>query len=162
MKNGTKLMAGVLTAGLLAGGGTTAAVLAGGATAAATAATTATSATSAPSFVPFPLQQLVDNGTITQAQATAIHNALYQYVEQHGPASGWTGTTPPVLEPGPLATVLGQLVKNGTITQAQANAITSAISAQVKAHFGSRPWGPGYGPMMGTTGFTPPWAGSSS
>ena len=160
-----KLASGVLAVSVLAGGGAAAALLAGGVSASAAPSTAATTATSGPSFVPFPLQQLVENGTITQVQTAAVHNAMFQYVQDNRPAFGSSGTTPPMLEPnGPLASVLAQLVKNDTITQAEATAITKALSSQASAHFGSGPgaasaFGP---PMMGASGFVPPWASSSS
>ena len=153
----TKVTAGVLAAGVLAGGGTAVALLTGGANASATVPA-ATATATAPSFVPFPLQQLVDNATITQAQASALHAALFQYVQTNRPAFGST-STPPVLAPnGPLQTVLGQLVKNGTITQAQASAITNAMSSWANTHFATMPGTTGTNAphmMMGGSGIAP-------
>lgn len=163
-----KLIAGLAAAGILAGGGTAAAVITAGGPAAAASTVAATSSTPA---VPAssPLGTLVANGTITQAQADAVQNALITYMRAHWQdiRDHWSASTPPMLTAnGPLQTVLGQLVHNGTITQSQATAITNAVTAQVKAHWGNGP-GAGYGPgMMGGYGpgmmGGPPRAGSSS
>jgi hypothetical protein len=111
-----KLLAGLATVSFLAGGtGTTAlAVVSAPAAAASTAAV-------APSTSRWhdhgPLESLVAKGTITKAQAIAIHNALVTYVRGH-----WRSA---------LDTVLGPLVKNHTITQAQANAVITAFSQRM-------------------------------
>lgn len=160
-----KFAAGVVVAGVLAGGGTAAAVLAGSAPAMAEGTTIAAAATTpAPSCVPVPLQGLVGNGTITQAQATAVHDALFAYVQANRPVPGTNATASPMLAPnGALQTVLGQLVSNGTITEAQASAITDAMSSHANARVGA-----GFGmhagnglPRMGMSGFGPPWASGS-
>jgi len=144
----TKLVAALAAGAILAGGGTAAALAAGTAQAAPSATTVAASATTAP-FVCAPLTSLVDSGTITEAQATAVQNALFQYMSAHRPAFG-SGDTAPALQPnGPVTTVLAQLVKDGTITQAQATAITNVVQQQARAHWGNGPGASGnYGPGM--------------
>ncbi len=156
-----KVSAGLLAASVLAGGGTAGALLSGGVATAAAAPTIA--ATS--SFVPYPLQRLVASGTITQAQASAIHDALCAAVQANAPAfGGRRALSPPVAANGALASALAPLVKNGTITQAQATAITDAFSAQMNAHFGmGRARGGGFGPFaMGGSGYGPPWLSTSA
>lgn len=111
------------------------------------------------------LQQLVDNGTITQAQVTALRQAMLSYMEKNGPPFGWFGsgstTAPRLAANGQLAKVLAQLVKEGTFTQAQANAVTNALCARANARFATR-LGGGYGPQWAReAGFAPPWATSS-
>jgi polyhydroxyalkanoate synthesis regulator phasin len=145
-----KLMAGLAAAGVLAGGGSAAALIAAGAPASAanTPAVASASATQVPAYGP--LGSLVAKGTITQAQATAIHNALVKYWQDHGqpPRGQCQDGTPAVLAPGgALATVLGQLVKDGTITQSQASAVTTAFTQWVQAPHGYRN-GPGDGRGM--------------
>lgn len=186
---GKKLAGGIAVAAVLIGGGTAAALTttAGTATARTVAATSATPVVPASS----PLGALVARGTITRAQADAVHNALYTYMRAHRQEvrDHRSATTPPMLATnGPLQTVLGQLVENHTISQAQATAITSAITEQVREHWRNGPgagygpgrmagYGPGrmagYGPGAagygpGAAGYGPgmmggsPWAGSSS
>jgi hypothetical protein len=116
-----KLLAGLAAAGLLAGGGgATALAAAGASAAAASTVAVAPSASKAPECGP--LGPLVANGTITHAQAVAIHNAFINYVRDH-----WRKV---------IDTVLGQLVKNRTITKAQASAVTSAITESVEKYRG--------------------------
>jgi len=110
-----KLLAGLAAVSFLgAGGGTTALAVVG-----APAAAASTAVVSSTSRMPGhgPLGSLVANGTITKAQAIAIHNALITYVRAH-----WRST---------LDTVLGPLVKNHTISQAQANAVITAFSQRL-------------------------------
>lgn len=108
-----KLLAGLAAASFLAGGGGTTALAAVGAPAA-TASTAVASSTSRMPPGHGPLEGLVAKGTITKAQAIAIHNAFVAYVRGH-----WRST---------LDAVLGPLVKNHTINQAQANAVITAVS----------------------------------
>jgi len=110
-----KLLAGIAAVSFLgAGGGTTALAVVGAPAAAASTAAVA----STPRMPDHgPLGSLVANGTITKAQAIAIHNALISYVRGH-----WRST---------LDTVLGPLVKNHTISQTQANAVISAFSQRM-------------------------------
>lgn len=164
-----KILAAVVAVGVLAGGATAAVMAVGGGTALAAAgpgARVAAAATAPRTCAP--LAALVEKGTITQAQADAVRAAMVRYMQDHG-RSGWTGDTPPALQAnGPLATVLAQLVKDGTITQSQATAITNAFADQLQAR---SQHGPGYGPgmgsgsgpgMMGGVGGGPPWADSSA
>lgn len=158
-----KLLAGLATVGLLAGGGTAALATAG---APAAAASTAAVAASTPGVAAYgPLGSLVAKGTITQSQATAIHDALIRYMHDHwqnmrqqcdGPG---TDRTPWMLERGgALDTVLGQLVKDKTISQSQASTVRSAFTQWMQDHGGrgTGPHGPGYhgdGPGMMGGGF---------
>ncbi len=150
-----KLLAGLAAAGLLAGGGGTAALAVAGAPSA--AASTAAVATSTPGVPAYgPLGSLVARGTITQPQATAIHNALISYMHDHwqNMRGQCDGGTPAMLARGDaLDTVLGQLVKNKTIDQAQARAVTSAFTQWMRSHagHGSGHHGDG-GDMMGGSG----------
>jgi hypothetical protein len=138
-----KLLAGLAAAGLLAGGGSSTALAAAGAPAAAVSTAAVASSTSkAPDCGP--LGPLVAKGTITHAQAIAIHNAFISYVRDH-----WRNI---------VDTVLDQQVKNHTITKAQASAVTSAIAQRIEryrgygsGHHGSCGYGHGHG-MMGNSG----------
>jgi polyhydroxyalkanoate synthesis regulator phasin len=151
-----KLMAGLAAVGVLAGGGTAAALIIAGGTASATAGTVTAVSTTATVPAGGPLASLVAKGTITQTQATAIQDALVTYTREHRQdmdehcAFGSGGTPRMLASGGPLATVLGQLVKNGTITGSQAAAVTSAFTQQIKAHWSDGPGWRGHGPgMMG-------------
>lgn len=118
-----KLLASLATAGLLAGGGSAAAVAAAAAPpAAASTVAVASSTSKAPECGP--LGPLVAKGTITRAQAMDIHKAFISYVHNH-----WRMV---------VDTVVGQEVKNHTLTQAQANAVTSAITQWVQKHRGEQ------------------------
>jgi len=156
-----KLLAGVAALGLLAGGGGAAAL----AMATPAAATAAVAAASTIATVPAygPLGSLVAKGTISQAQATAIHDGLIRYMRDHWQdmrrdcTGAGTGRTPWMLERGgALDTVLGQLVKGSTLTKAQASAVTTAYTQWVTSQHGT--WQHGYGHrgdrggMMGGTG----------
>ncbi len=138
-----KLLSGLTAVGLLAGGGSATALAAAAApAAAASTVAVASSASKAPDCGP--LGPLVAKGTITHAQAIAIHDAFISYVHDH-----WRKV---------LDTVLGQQVKKHTITQAQASAVTSAITqwiqryrGEASGHHGSCHHGHGGG-MMGGSG----------
>jgi hypothetical protein len=112
-----KLLAGMTAVGLLAGGGSATALAAIGSPAAATA-TVASSMSKGPECGP--LGPLVAKGTITRAQAISIHNAFISYARTHFRST--------------LDTVLGQEVKNHTITKAQASAVGSAITKWVQKY----------------------------
>jgi hypothetical protein len=113
-----KLLAGLAAASFLAGGGG----MAGVAAPAATASTAAVAASTSGMPGHGPLESLVAKGTITKAQAVAIHNAFVAYFRGH-----WRST---------LDAVLGPLVRNHTISQAQANAVISALSQEARHHGG--------------------------
>jgi hypothetical protein len=115
-----RLLAGLAAVGILVGGGSATALAADGSPAAASTAAAATSTAKAPDCGP--LGPLIAKGTITHAQAIAIHNALISYVRDH-----WRNT---------LDTVLGQQVKNHTINQAQASAVASAITQWIHKYQG--------------------------
>jgi hypothetical protein len=136
-----KLLAGLAAVGILAGGGSATALAAAGAPAAASTAAVASSTSKAPGCGP--LEPLVAKGTITHAQAIAIHMAFISYARSH-----WRNM---------LDTVIGQEVKNHTITKAQASAVTSAITKWVQKYraTGSGHQGPCHhhsGGMMGGSG----------
>src|SRR5258708_9651328 len=111
-----KLLAGLAAAGLLAGGGSATAQAAVGARAS-FASTTAVASSASRMPGCGPLGSLIAKGTITEAQAIAIHNGFIRYMHDH-----WRNI---------LNTVLGQQVKNHTITQAQASAVTTAITQSI-------------------------------
>ena len=117
-----KLLAALVAAGLMAGGGSATAMAAAGAPAAATSTAAVASSTSGmPSCGP--LGSLVTKGTITKAQAVAIHDAFVSYLYDH-----WRTM---------LGTVLGQLVTQHTITQSQASAVTTTITQWMKNYRGA-------------------------
>lgn len=145
-----KLVAGLAAAGLLAGGGTAAALaMAGGTAPAAAASVAAVSHTRCPGPAGSPLWSLVAKGTITQAQAAAVHSALRadmssRWLDMH--TGGLTGIR------SHLTTALQALVQDGTITQAQATAIVNAMITQMQEHWGHGPGPNGPGPgMMGAS-----------
>lgn len=113
-----RLLAGLAAAGLIAGGGSATALT----TAAPAAAVSTTAVASSTSKAPDcgPLGPLVAKGTITQAQAIAIHKAFVSYFHDH-----WRSI---------LDTVLGQEVKNHTISKAQATAVANAITHFTQSH----------------------------
>lgn len=114
-----KLLSGLAAVGILTGGGSMTALAAVGAPAA--AASTATVAhRTAKAADCGPLEPLVAKGKITHAQAVAILNGFISYVRGH-----WRMA---------LDTVLSQQVKHHTITQVQANAVSSAIVQWVHKH----------------------------
>lgn len=129
----------VAAAAVLAGGGAVGAVVVGGGGAPSPAQTSSATGvtTSLTWFAASPLASLVRNGTITQAQATAVQNWLLRYMQQYrlryGPGDV-AGALPPG---GPLAAVLGQEVTNGTISQAQSTAIGNAVAARFHAVWGT-------------------------
>ena len=152
-----KLVAGLAAAGVLAGGGTAAALVAAGGMTPASASTITAVSTTATVPAGGPLASLAAKGTITRAQAAAIQDALIAYMREHRQdmgghcATSWSHGTPWMLASGgPLQAVLGQLVKNGPITQAQATAVTSAFTQQIREHRADGTGMRGYGPgMMG-------------
>jgi hypothetical protein len=111
-----KLLSGLAAASILAGGGGTTA-LAAVAAPAATASTAAVASSTSGMPSHGPLESLVANGTITKAQAIAIHNAIVTYVRGH-----WRSV---------LDTVLSPLVKAHTISQSQANAVIAAFAQRM-------------------------------
>lgn len=141
-----KLLAGLAAAGILAGGGgTAAALLAAGTPAAASTAAAITGTATVPGYYG-PLGSLVAQGTISRSEAAAIHSGLMTYRHDHwqemrGQCAGWgTDATPWMLEKGgPLESVLGQLVKDGTLTKSQASAVSTAFSQWMQAHRGHGP-----------------------
>ncbi len=135
-----KLLAGLAAAGLLTGGGGAAALATAGLPSAAAGTVAVASSTHwAPGHGP--LASLVAKGTITQSQATAIHNGLISYMHSHwqnmrGRCHG--GMSAMLARGGALDTVLGQLVSKGTVTKTQASAVTSAFTQRMQTHGGHR------------------------
>jgi hypothetical protein len=151
-----KLLAGLAATGLLVGGGGAAALTTAGSPSAATSTVAVAASTSPMPWVHGPLASLVAKGTITRSQAIAIHHGLVGYVLSHWQSMrGWChGGMPAMLaRGGALDTVLGQLVSKGTITKAQASAVTGAFTQWALAHHGL---GTGHhgcvGGMMGGSG----------
>ena len=150
-----KLLAGLAAACLLASGGGAAALTTAGVPAAAASTAAVASSTSwAPGHGP--LASLVAKGTITRSQALAIHDGLVGYMLSHWQRMrGWChgGMSAMLARGGALDTVLGQLMSKGTITKAQASAVTDAFTQWVQAHRGH---GTGHhgcgGGMMGGSG----------
>jgi hypothetical protein len=134
-----KLLAGLAAAGLLLGGGGTAALTTTAVPSAAASTVAVASSTSHMPRAHGPLASLVAKGTITRSQAIAIHDGLVSYAlsHRHG-MHGWChgGMSAMLARGGALDTVLGQLVSKGTITNAQASAVTSAFTQWVHAHRG--------------------------
>lgn len=140
----TKLLAAIATGGVLVTAGTAAAVFAATRSPGVMAVTTVAATGTTSSAVPWcqgPLAQLVTDGTISQDQANAVHDALAGYMSQHRLEFSRDATPPMLAANGPLAQVLPQLVKDGTITQAQADAVKAAITEQAQER-----WRDGYGP----------------
>jgi hypothetical protein len=153
-----KLAASLAAAAVLAGGGTTAAWASTGSTTPAAAGTVAGSA-SAPALpcASTALAALVSKGTITQAQATAIQGAMQAYMRDHlGDMRGYmSGRASATWAGAPMATVLRQMVSKGTITSAQATAITGQMRAYGTGASGT------HAGMMGGGHMGWPAAGSS-
>jgi hypothetical protein len=115
-----KLLAGLAAVGLMAGGGSATALATAATPAAASTAAVAPSTSKAPDCGP--LGPLIAKGTLTHSQAIAIHNGFVSYARDH-----WRNV---------LDTVLGQQVKNHTITKAQATAVANAITQWVHKYRG--------------------------
>jgi len=132
-----KLLAGMAATGLLVGGGGAAALTTAGVPSAAASTVAVASSTSHMPWAHGPLASLVAKGTITRSQAIAIHDGLVSYVLSHRQSMhGWChrGMSAMLARGGALDTVLGQLVGKGTITSAQARAVTSAFTQWVQTH----------------------------
>jgi hypothetical protein len=114
----SRLLTGLAAVGLLAGGGSGAVPAAGAPAAVASTVAVASSTSIFRMHGCGPLEPLVAKGTITQAQASAIHHAFISYFHGH-----WRTV---------LDTVIGQLVKNHTITRAQASAVITDITQRVQ------------------------------
>jgi hypothetical protein len=130
MKSTRKLITTLMAAGVL-GGTVTGVVLVGGGAALAAGrghAVTSRSA-AAPHDRTVGLTQLINNGTITRAQADAIETAMIARMRADGSSTSLTrmGLS---REQGLkfMSAVLSQLVTNGTISQAQAKAVTDSMT----------------------------------
>jgi len=130
-----KFISVVLAAGV-AGGATTGILLTGSGTATAAPRASATPGAAA-IYNCFGLSVLVSNGTITQAQENAIQNAMLSYASAKGRNYGSSATIRSMMQSRglPMATVLGQLVANSTITQAQEDAIINWMSNRNMMNF---------------------------
>jgi len=101
----------------------------------------------------FELSGLVNDGTISQAQANAVRVAMITYMESVIKGDGSTFPMPIGNAAGVMRTVLSTLVSNGTITQTQADAIVDAmVHHGMMSGFGAN--GSGYGDMMGGSAFS--------
>lgn len=83
------------------------------------------------------MTQLINNGTITRAQANAIETAMIARMRADGSS---TSLTRMGLSRGQglkfMSAVLGQLVTNGTISQAQAEAVTDSVTLRGMMDYG--------------------------
>ncbi len=151
MKANKKLISTLVAASVL-GGTVTGVVLVGGGAAMASGRghVVATRSAPAPRDRVMGLTQLIENGAITRAQADAIETAMIAQMRANG--AGNTLTRMGLSRAQGLrfmSTVLSQLVTDGTITQAQANAVTDSITLRGMMDFGqgSGPDTRGYGMM---------------
>ncbi len=142
-----KIISVVLAAGV-AGGATTGISLMGSGTATAAPRASATQRTAA-IYDCIGLSALVSNGTITQAQETAIQKAMLSYTSAMGRNYGSSATIRSMMQSRSrmMAAVLGQLVANSTITQAQDDAIIDWMSNRDMMNFGDGSAASGYGMM---------------
>jgi len=102
----------------------------------------------------FELSALVNAGTISQAQANAVRAAMIKYMVSFTSGDGSSNQTSVGVAGGVMRTVLAGLVDNGTITQAQADAIVGSLSHRgMMGGFGATD-GSGYGTMMGGSTFS--------
>jgi hypothetical protein len=151
MKANAKLITTLVAASVLGGTVTGVALVGGGAAmAAGRGHVVAPRSTPAPHDRAMGLTQLINNGTITRAQADAIEAAMFAQMRANGAGNNLTrmGLT---REQGLrfMSTVLHQLVNDGTITQGQANALTDSITLRGMMAYGqgSGPNTRGYGMM---------------
>jgi len=138
MKANKKLISTLVAASVL-GGTVTGIVLVGGgaALAAGRGHVVATRSAPAPHDRAVGLTQLINNGTITRAQADAIETAMIARMRADGSSTSLTrmGLS---REQGLtfMSAVLSQLVANGTISQAQAKAVTDSMTLRGMMAYG--------------------------
>ncbi len=151
-----KFVSTVLAVGVL-GGSVAGAVLASGGIAMAAGRTvhgTTQVARDASRPYCFELSALVNAGTISQTQASAVRAAMITYMESVLRSDGSTFQMPIGGAGGVMRTVLSSLVSNGTITQTQADAIVNSMLRHgMMGDFGAT-GGYGYGGMMGGAAFS--------
>jgi competence protein ComGC len=149
------VLGGTVTGVALVGGGTALAAGHGGAVTSRIA--------SAPHDRTVGLTQLINNGTITRAQANAIETAMIARMRAEGSSTSLTrmGLS---REQGLrfMSAVLSQLVTNGTISQAQAEAVTDSVTLRGMMDYGqgSGSVTRGYGMMGNGNGNGPASDGS--
>jgi hypothetical protein len=131
MKSTRKLITTLMAASVLGGTVTGVALAAGSGPA------VASSITSAPHDRTVGMTQLINNGTITRAQANAIETAMIARMRADGSSTSLTrmGLS---REQGLkfMSAVLNQLVTKGTISQAQAEAVTDSVSLRSMMDYG--------------------------
>jgi translation initiation factor 6 (eIF-6) len=146
MKSTRKLITTLMAASVL-GGTVTGVALVGGGTALAAGRgnVVAPRTASAPHDRTLGLNQMVNNGTITRAQANAIETAMIARMRADGSSTSLTrmGLS---RQQGLkfMNAVLSQLVTNGTISQAQAEAVTDSVTLRGMMVYGQTS---GYGMM---------------
>ncbi len=146
MKSTRKLITTLMAAGVLGGTVAGVALVGGGAAMAAGRGHAVVSRSApAPHDRTVGLNQLVNNGTITRVQANAIENAMIARMRTNGSgtSSTWMGLS---REQGLkfMSAVLSQLVTNGAISQAQAEAVTDSMTLR-----GMMDYGQGSGSITG-------------
>lgn len=143
MKATRKIITTLMAASVLGGTVTGLALLGGSTALAAGRGHAGTSRTApAPRERTVGLSQLVNNGTITRAQADAIETAMIARMRADGFANSLTRMGQGMSREQGLnfmSIVLSQLVTNGTISQSQATAITDSMT--VRGMFGYRQGG---------------------
>ena len=138
MKANRKLITTLIAASVL-GGTVTGVVLVGGgaALAAGRGHAVVSRSASAPHDRTVGLTQLINNGTITRAQANAIETAMIARMRADGSS---TSLTQMGLSRAQglsfMSAVLSQLVTNGTISQAQAEAVTDSMTLRGMMEYG--------------------------
>lgn len=138
MKSTRKLITTLMAASVLGSTVTGVVLVGGGAAMAAGRGNVVTSrGVSAPHDRTVGLTQLINNGTITRSQANAIETAM---IARMRAVSSSTSLTRMGLsrEQGLkfMNTVLSQLVTNGTISQAQAEAVTDSVTLRGMMAYG--------------------------
>lgn len=138
MKATRKLIATLMAASVLGGTVTGVALVGGGTALAAGPGHAVTSRiTSTPHDRTVGLTQLINNGTITRAQADAIKTAMIARMRDDGSSTSLTrmGLS---REQGLkfMSAVLSQLVTNGTISQGQAEAVTDSVTLRGMMDYG--------------------------
>jgi hypothetical protein len=138
MKVTKKLITTLMAASVLGGTVTGVALVGGGAALAAGHGQAVTSrSASAPHDRTVGLTQLINKGTITRAQADAIETAMIARMRADGSSTSLTrmGLS---REQGLnfMSAVLSQLVTKGTISQAQAEAVTDSVTLRGMMDYG--------------------------
>ncbi len=159
MKTTRKFITTLVAAGVLGGTVTGVALVGGGTALAAGHGPAVTSrSVSAPHDRTVGMTQLINNGTISRAQANAIETAMIARMRTNGfgTSSTWMG-----LSKGQglkfMSAVLGQLVTNGTISQAQSEAVIDSMTLRgmMDNGYGNGPSSGGYGMMDNAYGNSP-------